>query len=139
MEAANKGAQQAGVLSVGCNIRLPSEQRPNCYLDLWSEFDHFFVRKLMLVKFSSGFVVLPGAFGTLDEIFETLNLMQTEKIERFPLVLMGCDYWSAIKMFIETEMLEQGTIIADNENNLYFTDLPEQALAYIKSRINPQI
>ena len=139
MEAANKGAQQAGVLSIGCNIDLPSEQSPNRYLDLWSEFDHFFVRKLMLVKFSSGFVVFPGAFGTLDEIFETLNLMQTEKIERFPLVIMGCDYWSNIKMFIEDEMSVQGTIEADSENNLCFTDLPEQALAYIRSRIKPQI
>lgn len=135
MEAANKGAQEAGVISIGCNIQLPTEQKPNPYLDRWSEFDHFYVRKLMLLKFSCGFVILPGAFGTLDEIFETLNLMQTGKIVRFPLVVMGSDYWTKMKMFMEGEMLSEGTISRDGISDIYFTDDPEQTVSYIHSRI----
>ena len=137
MEAANKGAQRSGVLSIGCNIRLPSEQQPNPYLDRWCEFDHFFVRKLMLVKFSCGFVILPGAFGTLDEIFETLNLVQTEKIVRFPLVVMGKDYWDKMRNFITSDMIAEGTIDPAGVEDLYFTDEPEKTVAYINSKIRP--
>ena len=93
MEAANRGAREAGGRSVGCNIELPHEQKPNPYLDFFLEFRYFFVRKVMLVKYSYGFVVLPGGFGTLDEIFETATLIQTGKIPGFPLVLMGSEYW----------------------------------------------
>src|SRR5262249_45288353 len=89
MEAANRGAKDAGGFSVGCNIELPQEQRPNPYLDRWITFRHFFVRKVMLVKYSYAFVALPGGFGTLDEVFETATLIQTRKIQEFPLVLMG--------------------------------------------------
>ena len=135
MEAANKGAQEAGVMSIGCNIQLPTERKPNPYLDLWTEFDHFYVRKLMLLKFSCGFVIMPGAFGTLDEIFETLNLMQTGKIVRFPLVLMGNDYWAKMKMFFEDEMLSEGTINREGITDMYFTDAPEQTVSYIDSKL----
>ena len=93
MEAINRGAQRAGGYSVGCNIQLPTEQIANPYLDLQLDFRHFFVRKVMLVKYSCAFVILPGGFGTLDEIFETLNLIETRKIEQFPLVVMGAEYW----------------------------------------------
>ncbi|MFN6195909.1 MAG: TIGR00730 family Rossman fold protein, partial [Planctomycetota bacterium] len=93
MEAANRGAREAGGLSVGCNITLPHEQKHNPYLDRFVEFRYFFVRKVMLVKYSYAFVVLPGGFGTMDELFEAATLIQTRKIEDFPLVLMGTEYW----------------------------------------------
>ena len=93
MEAANRGAQNGGGRSVGCNIKLPMEQHPNSYLDTFVEFDHFFVRKVMLVKYSRAFVVMPGGFGTLDEIFETATLIQTGKMRSFPIIALGTDYW----------------------------------------------
>ena len=93
MEAANRGARRAGGHSLGCNIQLPKEQQPNPYLDRMVEFRYFFVRKLMLVKYSYAFVALPGGFGTLDEIFETLVLIQTGKMKRFPLILLGAEFW----------------------------------------------
>src|ERR1700687_2991816 len=99
MEAANRGAKDVGGFSVGCNIELPQEQKPNPYLDKWVTFRHFYVRKLMLVKYSYAFIVMPGGFGTLDEIFETATLIQTRKIEDFPLVLMGKNYWQPLLDF----------------------------------------
>ncbi|MFM8411526.1 MAG: TIGR00730 family Rossman fold protein, partial [Alphaproteobacteria bacterium] len=93
MEAANRGAHDVGGYTVGCNIVLPHEQRPNPYLDLMIEFDHFYVRKVMLVKYSYGFVVMPGGIGTMDELFEVLTLLQTSKVSSMPVVLMGSDYW----------------------------------------------
>ena len=97
MEAANRGARDVGACSIGCNIALPQEQEPNPYLDRFIEFEYFFVRKLMLVKYSYAFVVLPGGFGTLDEVFEVATLIQTRKIESFPCVLMGLDYWAPLR------------------------------------------
>src|SRR6187455_2345489 len=96
MEAANRGAKEAGGCSIGCNIILPHEQHPNPYLDLFVEFPHFFVRKVMLVKYSYAFVALPGGFGTLDEIFEVATLVQTRKIQDFPLVLVGREFWQPL-------------------------------------------
>src|SRR4051794_26197387 len=104
MEAANRGAREAGARSVGCNIILPKEQKPNPHLDLWLEFRYFFVRKVMLVKYSYAFVVMPGGFGTLDEIFETATLIQTGKIGQFPLVLLGTDYWAPLREFLGRTM-----------------------------------
>ena len=100
MEAANRGAKEVGGRSVGCNIELPQEQQPNPYLDRWITFRHFFVRKVMLVKYSYAFVALPGGFGTLDEIFETATLIQTGKIRDFPLVLMGREFWRPLADFL---------------------------------------
>jgi uncharacterized protein (TIGR00730 family) len=100
MEAANRGARRGDGRSVGCNIKLPREQVPNPYLDTFVEFDHFFVRKVMLVKYSTAFVVMPGGFGTLDEIFETLTLIQTGKMKSFPIVALGNDYWQHLRTFI---------------------------------------
>ncbi len=110
MEAANRGAKEAGGRSVGCNIELPQEQKPNAYLDRWVTFRHFFVRKLMLVKYSYAFIALPGGFGTLDEIFETATLIQTGKIQDFPLVLMGREYWQPLIDFFRDRLVAEGTI-----------------------------
>jgi uncharacterized protein (TIGR00730 family) len=131
MEAANRGARRAGGFSVGCNIQLPMEQEANPWLDLQLEFEHFFVRKVMLVKFSSAFVILPGGFGTMDEIFETLNLIETGKIERFPLVVMGEDYWSDLQDFVQQRMLPEGAISGGDAQRLHLTDSPSAMVDYI--------
>jgi uncharacterized protein (TIGR00730 family) len=100
MEAANRGARDAGGISLGCNIELPTEQEPNPYLDRFIEFEHFFVRKVMLVKYSSAFVVMPGGYGTLDEAFEVATLIQTGKLERFPIVGLGGEFWHQLRRFV---------------------------------------
>ena len=128
MEAANRGARDAGGCSVGCNIELPHEQHPNPYLDLFVEFRYFFVRKVMLVKYSTAFICLPGGFGTMDEIFETATLIQTGKILGFPLILMGADYWSPLRAFIETTMVPEGTVSAAETQILTVTDDPVAAV-----------
>ncbi len=131
MEAANRGARDAGGLSVGCNITLPHEQRPNPYLDRFVEFRYFFVRKVMLVKYSYAFVVLPGGFGTMDELFEAATLIQTKKIEDFPLVLMGVEYWQPLLAFLKTSMVGQGTIDAADIDRILLTDDPQVAVAHV--------
>ncbi len=133
MEAANRGAKDAGGLSIGCNIELPMEQEPNPYLDRFVEFHYFFVRKVMLVKYSDAFVVMPGGYGTLDEVFETAVLIQTGKIESFPVVLMGSGYWARPLEFIRTTMVEQGVISPADPDILHLTDDPDDAMAYIRS------
>ena len=110
MEAANRGAKEAGGLSLGCNIQLPREQKPNRYLDKFILFQHFFVRKVLLVKYSSAFVVMPGGFGTLDEAFEIATLMQTHKLERFPVIAVGTEFWDKLVGFVQHTLLEAGTI-----------------------------
>ena len=112
MEAANRGAREAGGLSLGCNIELPREQKPNPYLDRFIEFEHFFIRKVMLVKYSSAFVVMPGGLGTLDEVFEVLTLIQTGKLERFPIVTMGGEFWEHLRDFVRQTLVGEGTIDA---------------------------
>lgn len=131
MEAANRGAREAGGASIGCNIRLPKEQKPNPYLDSFVEFRYFFVRKVMLVKYSYAFVVLPGGFGTLDEVFETLTLIQTGKIDNFPLILMGKDYWSGLLSFFENTLLTERTIDPVDLERILVTDSVEEAMAAI--------
>ena len=132
MEAANRGAREAGGRSVGCNIELPHEQSPNPYLDFFLEFRYFFVRKVMLVKYSYGFVVLPGGFGTMDEIFETATLLQTAKIPTFPLVLMGRDYWQPLFDLLRGTMVPRGTVAASDLDLLQLTDSPDEAMAAIE-------
>ncbi|HWJ06717.1 MAG TPA: TIGR00730 family Rossman fold protein [Steroidobacteraceae bacterium] len=126
MEAANRGAREAGGLSVGCNIRLPHEQRPNAYLDRYILFEHFFVRKVMLVKYSSAFVVLPGGFGTLDEAFELATLIQTDKIERMPLIAVGRDFWGHLVEFIGDTMVRAGTITREELGFIRLVDSAEE-------------
>lgn len=133
MEAANKGAKAAGALSVGCNIRLPVEQQPNPYQDISLRFDHFFVRKVMLLKYSSAFVLLPGGFGTMDEIFETATLMQTGKICDFPVVVMGNAYWKRLGPFLDRTMLDFGTIDKKDLDYIKMTDDPQEALNIINA------
>ncbi|MCS6991134.1 MAG: TIGR00730 family Rossman fold protein [Chitinophagales bacterium] len=130
MEAANRGAKDIGGRSVGCNIKLPSEQLPNAYLDKWVTVNHFFVRKVLLLKYSYAFVVLPGGFGTLDELFETLTLIQTRKIHSFPIVLMGKSYWNTLIEFIY-EMEQAGTISRGDLRLLKITDDPEEARQHL--------
>ncbi len=131
MEGAKRGAREAGGRSIGCNIQLPHEQRPNPYLDLFVEFPHFFVRKVMLVKYSYAFVALPGGFGTLDEIFETVVLIQTGKIQHFPIVLMGSDYWAPLLTFVRDTMLPARTISPEDPGILTVTDDPAEAVETI--------
>jgi uncharacterized protein (TIGR00730 family) len=139
MEAANRGAREAGGTSIGCNIQLPMEQEPNPYLDRFVEFRYFFVRKVMLVKYSYAFVVLPGGFGTLDELFEALTLIQTEKIESFPIVLMGVDYWTPLMEFFRSRLIAQGTISPEDINLLLLTDSPDEAIAHIATSTLPHV
>jgi uncharacterized protein (TIGR00730 family) len=122
MEAANKGAREAGGLSIGCNIELPFEQAPNPYATLSINFRYFFVRKTMFVKYSEGFAIFPGGFGTLDELFEALTLVQTQKIHRFPILLYDKSYWSGLLDWIESAQLGQGMISPEDLNLLVVTD-----------------
>lgn len=110
MEASNRGAKDAGGKSLGCNIQLPKEQKPNPFLDRWMEFRYFFVRKLILVKYSSAFVVFPGGFGTLDEFFEVLTLIQTKKVSNFPVILVGREHWQPLVDFMREQLFKLGTI-----------------------------
>ena len=132
MEAANRGAQEGGGRSIGCNIKLPEEQHPNPYLDTFVEFDHFFVRKLMLVKYSHAFVVMPGGFGTLDEIFETVTLIQTGKMKSFPIVAVGSDYWKHLRRFILHTMVKEATISPTDLDLVTVTDSAEKAIELIR-------
>lgn len=131
MEAANRGAKEAGGVSVGCNIELHKEQHPNAYLDRWITFHHFFVRKLMLVKYSYAFVAMPGGFGTLDEIFEVATLIQTAKIKNFPLVLMGREFWTPLLDFLHSRLLESEMIDQADYQHLLVTDSAAEAVGRI--------
>ena len=131
MEAANRGAKDVGGHSIGCNIELPIEQQPNPYLDQWVTFRHFFVRKVMLVKYSYAFIALPGGFGTLDEIFETATLIQTGKISRFPLVLMVKEFWRPLLDFFSQHLVKEQTIDQADVDHLIITDSPREAVAFI--------
>ena len=131
MEAANRGAVEADGFSVGCNIELAFEQEPNPYLHLFLEFPHFFVRKVMLVKYSHGFVALPGGFCTMDEVFETLTLIQTGMISDFPCVLMGREYWQPLVDFVRETMVGEGTISELDLQRVFLTDSAREAAEHI--------
>ena len=131
MEAANRGAKDVGGRSIGCNIVLPQEQKHNPYLDDWITFRYFFVRKVMLVKYSYAFIALPGGFGTLDEIFETATLIQTAKIREFPLVLMGKEFWAPLLEFMSERLVKARTIDAVDLERIIVTDSAEEAVQAI--------
>lgn len=134
MEAANRGAREAGGVSVGCNIELPMEQSVNPYVDVTLDFDYFFIRKVMLVKYSSGFVFMPGGIGTLDEMFETLTLEQTGKIKSFPCVAMGEEFWKPMIDFVRESMNREGTILP-GEIDVEISNSPAYVANYIREKI----
>ena len=134
MEAANRGAQEAGGVSVGCNIELPFEQQPNPYLDLSLDFRYFFVRKVMFVKYAEAFVIFPGGFGTLDELFEALTLIQTGKVDNFPVILWGRRFWTHLLELIQDPMLSDGKISPEDVDLLYVTDDLDEATDIIVKR-----
>ncbi|MEQ1759392.1 MAG: TIGR00730 family Rossman fold protein [Vicinamibacterales bacterium] len=131
MEAANRGAREAGGISVGCNIRLEHEQSPNRYMDRWVTCRYFFVRKVLLFKYSYAFIGLPGGLGTLDELFEGLTLIQTGKIANFPVVLVGRDYWQPVRSALDS-MVAAGAISANDLRLLLVTDDLDEAMTYIE-------
>ncbi len=134
MEAANRGARDAGGLSIGCNIELPFEQDVNPYVDLNIEFRYFFVRKTMFVKYAEAFVIFPGGMGTMDELFEALTLIQTGKIEHFPVVLVGVDYWSGLLDWMRATVLTEGKVSAKDLNLAVVTDDVEEIVRVVAER-----
>lgn len=133
MEAANRGCREGGGLSVGCNIELPHEQSLNDYVDLGVEFRYFFARKTMFVKYADGFVILPGGFGTLDELFEALTLIQTGKVRHFPVVLVGTDHWSGLLDWIRRTLLERGTVSESDVALLQVTDDADEVVRILRA------
>ena len=131
MEAANRGAKEGGGLSVGFNIELPHEQHENPYLDIEYTFQHFYARKTMFVKAAEGYVVFPGGFGTMDELFESLTLIQTGKVEHFPVVLFDVDYWTELLIWVRKEALAKGMISPEDVELLHLTDDPDEAVQLV--------
>jgi uncharacterized protein (TIGR00730 family) len=131
MEAANRGAAEAGGLSIGCNIELPHEQHGNSYATMSMEFRYFFVRKTMFVKYSEAFVVFPGGFGTLDELFEAVTLVQTGKIHRFPVVLYGAEYWGGLLGWLRSTVVSGGEVSADELGLLQVVDSPQDVVRIV--------
>ena len=134
MEAANRGAFENGGSSVGCNIKLPFEQKPNPYMQKWLTFDYFFIRKVLMVKYSYAFIIMPGGFGTMDEFFETITLAQTKVINNFPIVLYGKEYFQPLMEAIDT-MVAKGTIAEADKKLLLLTDDMDEAMQYIQAYI----
>ena len=134
MEAANRGAFENGGMSVGCNIQLPYEQKPNKYMNRWLTFEHFFVRKVMMVKYSYAFIIMPGGFGTMDEFFETLTLVQTRTISQFPVVLYGKEFYRELWEYLEY-MAQQGTINREDLSLVLLTDDISDAMNHIRTYI----
>ena len=131
MEAANRGAFEAGGLSIGCNIELPFEQEPNQYLTRYLKFKYFFVRKMMFVKYSTAFIIFPGGYGTLDELFEALTLIQTRKIKNFPVILFGSQYWNGMVSWLKETMLTEGKISEKDFRLLRVTDSPAEVVELV--------
>ena len=132
MEAANKGAQAAGGRSIGLNIQLPMEQEPNPYIDTLIEFHYFFCRKVMFVKYAKAFVIMPGGYGTMDELFESLTLIQTCRIKRFPVVLLGKAYWGGLIDWMKNSVLEKGCISQEDFDIFSVVDEPEEVVRSIR-------
>ena len=135
MEAANKGAGEAGGKSVGMNIQLPFEQKPNPYANIHLHYKYFFIRKVMFVKYAIAYVILPGGFGTMDELFEALTLIQTKRIKSFPLILMGSEYWQGLLDWLKKTMLREDKILAGDLDLIQVVDEPEEVVKLIKKYI----
>ncbi len=132
MEAANKGTKRAGGLSIGLNIQLPSEQQPNKYVDTLLDFHYFFIRKVMFVKYAKAFVIMPGGYGTLDEFTEAINLIQTQRIPRFPVILFGSEYWKGMLDWIRDRVLKSGNISKEDLNIFTVVDKPKEVVSVVK-------
>jgi uncharacterized protein (TIGR00730 family) len=132
MEAANKGAKRAGGHSIGLNIQIPLDQKPNKYVDTLLDFRYFFVRKVMFVKYAKAFVIMPGGYGTLDEFTEALNLIQTERISKFPVVLFGSHYWRGMLDWLQSTVLESGSISRQDLEIFSVVDEPKEVVEVIK-------
>ena len=132
MEAANKGAAAGGGKSVGMNIRLPFEQKPNPYANIHIDYKYFFIRKVMFVKYALAYIILPGGFGTLDELFEALTLIQTKRIKSFPVVLVGSEYWKGLLDWLKKTMIREAMIQKEDLNYFQVIDDPEQVVRHIK-------
>jgi uncharacterized protein (TIGR00730 family) len=135
MEAANRGATEAGGKSVGLHIHLPHEQEPNKYANVRLAFKYFFIRKVMFVKYAVAYIIMPGGFGTLDELFEALTLIQTKRIKAFPVILVDSDYWNGLIGWIKEKMVREKTISSDDLELLRVVDTPEEAVGIIKRRV----
>ena len=138
MEAANRGAKDAGALSIGLNIELPFEQGGNTHCDIALEFHYFFVRKIMFVRYASGYVVFPGGFGTMDELWEALTLIQTDKIRQFPVVLVGTGYWRGLVDWVGDRMLAEGNISPEDLELWTLTDDPAEVRDLLQSAVHRQ-
>lgn len=136
MEASNRGGREAKALSIGLNIKLPFETHINPYVDISEDFNFFFVRKVMLVKYAQAFVILPGGFGTLDEVFEALTLIQTGKISNFPVIMVGKKYWAPLIDWLKNHLLPAGTISAKDLEDLHLTDDPKEVVKIVKATWN---
>lgn len=132
MEAANKGAAEAGGDSIGLNILLPFEQQPNPYANIRLDFKYFFIRKVMFVKYAMAYIIMPGGYGTLDELFEAVTLVQTHRIKPLPIILVGTDYWSGLIEWIKARMLDGGQISPEDIDILQIVDEPEDAIKIVK-------
>jgi uncharacterized protein (TIGR00730 family) len=135
MEAANKGAAEGGAKSVGLNIHLPQEQKPNKYANIRLDFKYFFIRKVLFVKYAVAYVIMPGGFGTLDELFEALTLIQTKRIRSFPVILMDSKYWKGLVDWMRKTLLRSRSICPDDLDIFHIVDKPEEAVGIIKRRV----
>jgi len=135
MEAGNKGAAEGGAKSVGLNIKLPFEQTPNPFADLQIEFDYFFVRKVMFIKYAQAYIGMPGGFGTLDEIFEAITLIQTKRIKPFPVILVGTDYWGGLLEWIKNTLLERALISPEDMDLIHVVDDTDAVVKLIKQTV----
>lgn len=132
MEAANKGAAEAGGTSVGLNIRLPFEQKPNPYATIQMEFKYFFIRKVMFIKYAAAYVVMPGGFGTMDELFEVITLVQTRRIRPFPIIMVGTDYWGGLLEWIRSQLMAQSFISPKDMDIIQVLDDPEEIVGTVR-------
>ena len=135
MEAANKGAAEAGGQSVGMNIKLPFEQKPNPYANLQLDYKYFFIRKVMFVKYAMAYIIMPGGYGTMDEFFEALTLIQTKRVKSFPVILMGRDYWQGLLDWLQNTMLQKGMILPFDLEMIQIIDEPEEVVKHIKKYV----